>query len=409
MTIPEEQRDKFFDENLRNLVDRHCGGAAAKPEQVARWVDIAAKSKAPVLLRFGAFLRHHPVGSMLSTGIAAAVIVLAVIITFNASSQEISAAEVFSQLDRTLDACPIINIEGKNIEFDGHIVNVRFCGSDEGKRIYAEIQTSPLESNTGDKISADMVFARNGDAGWLLIRKFECNGVAPFATMMADGKSLLVPLPISPESKLTVESVFPQLVRISDIRGLVTSLQAASPDLKTVRRNQSLTQLQGIISSPKKLNVGYLQESIDVSSRVHQRMIPAADDFNSDQATSTDAPMTSKILDYAVDMIMQPLKGTRNSLGKLMIKQRQRQLRRKFIEQLAGAKLTVSYEPENKLLRSIMLTNIGPSRGVLSIHFYGKTFDDSLFSSSRFDNAPAVRVLTRKQLLMGVMTQMMGQ
>ena len=115
MTIPEEQRDRWFDENLRNLVDRHYGSCAPKPDQISRWVGLAKKSKRPMLLRIGGFLKEHPLGSMLSTAAAAAVIILAVVITFNASSPEISAAEVFSQLDRTLNECPIISISGKVI------------------------------------------------------------------------------------------------------------------------------------------------------------------------------------------------------------------------------------------------------------------------------------------------------
>jgi len=33
MTIPEEQRDKYFDENLRNLIDRQYAGSDPKPDQ----------------------------------------------------------------------------------------------------------------------------------------------------------------------------------------------------------------------------------------------------------------------------------------------------------------------------------------------------------------------------------------
>ena len=397
MTIPEEQRDRWFDENLRNLVDRHYGSCAPKPDQISRWVGLAKKSKRPMLLRIGGFLKEHPLGSMLSTAAAAAVIILAVVITFNASSPEISAAEVFSQLDRTLNECPIISISGKGIEFGGHSINIRFCGSDGGNLLYGEIKTSPLKNNTGDNITADMVFACNGDRGWLLIRRFECNGDSPFSLLLEEGESLLIDLPIPSKSKNAVRSAFPQLVRVADIRGLVASLQEAAPDLKTIRRNEYLTQLQGIITVPDKLIVGNLHESIDVSSRMHQRIIPAAGDFyHIESSHDTEADVNDEITDAVVGMVMKQLQDARKSFKKIAANQRAKGLRRMLVDQLKGAKITVSYEPEKKLLRSVTLTDIGPSRGFLKIHFYGKTFDDSLFSSDRFEKNPKVRVLKQQ-------------
>lgn len=405
MTIPEEQRDKWFDKNLRNLIDRHCGSCDPKLEQVSRWVDIATPKKRSILIRVGGFLRGHPLGSMLSTAAAAAAIIIAVVITFNASSPQISAAEVFSQLDRTLVERPIVSIEGKNLEFGGHRINMRFCGSDGGKRIYAKIQTYPLKNNIGDNVYADVVFARNGDKGWLLIRKFESNGASMLDLFMEEGESLLIPLPLSSKSKWAVESVFPQLVRISDVRGLVTSLQAAAPNLKTVRRNESLTQLQGIITVPDKLSVGDFHKSIDVSSRMHQSMVPAADDIHANLARpessrNVDAETNDKIVDFVAEMVMQQLKDTRDFWDELLVKHREKGLRQMFVHQLKGAKITISYEPEKKLLHSITLTDIGQSRGSLSIRFYGKTFDDSLFSSDQFEKDPKVLKLTEEQILM---------
>jgi len=278
-----------------------------------------------------------------------------------------------------------------------------------GKLIYGEVQTRPLGENIADNVSSDVVFARNGDRGWLLVRKFESDGNAPFRLLMGEDQSLLIHWPISSKSKWVVERAFPQLVRISDVRGLIASLQAAAPDLKTVRRNELLTQLQGVITAPENLSVGNLHESIDVS-RVRRRIIPAVDGgYDNNSPQSIDVKANDKIVDFIADMAMQQLIDARDSLGKLLTMHREKGLRQMFLHQLKGAKITISYEPEKKLLRSITLTDIGPSRGSLSIRFYGKTFDDSLFNSDRFEKDPKVLTLTKQQLLMGLMGSMMEQ
>jgi hypothetical protein len=146
---------------------------------------------------------------------------------------------------------------------------------------------------------------------------------------------------------------------------------------------------------------------------MHQSMVPAADNIDANlaqlkQPQNGDVKANDEIVDFVVDMVMQQLKDTRDSWEELLAKHHEKELRQMFVHQLKGAKITISYEPEKKLLRSVTLTDIGPSRGSLSIRFYGKTFDDSLFSSDRFEKDPKVRVLT-EELLMNMAAPVMEE
>ncbi|MDP7163282.1 MAG: hypothetical protein QF792_07315 [Phycisphaerae bacterium] len=414
------QSDRILHENLQALAQRMNRPPNASPEQVAHWAELARPRHRPGTLRGLQFIRKYPLQSLLSSGAAAAIIIATIIFGLHlAAPRPVSAKDIFAQVANTIAARPVVHVVVNNLACAQHRITVRLYSGDAGKRTYAHLLVQPLSTTDHPSIQANMIFAREGQKAWLLIRKLRCNEISPLGEAIPADGALLVRWDLSRPSQWATEKNFPLAVRLEDIQALMESLRKAVSKLTVKRLPNDFLQLEGTITSPGALDLQAIGQAVDVvrvvdtfaSGRVvstlHARIVKVADAAKialAFQLRPEDVESVNRQIDMLARLATEEIKR-QYKLRKPTRKQRL--IWRTNLRNLAAnSQLKINYDPIKKHLTNVTIAEIGPLLGSVSISFVGKTFDKSLLDSRRFENHPGVRVMTRKQFLLTVIGQL---
>ena len=371
-----DDRDRQIHENLRAI-----GGTMNRPpspthEQVEKWVGMVRRQKTAKnsrILRLTNFFRRGR-GRWIPSGLAAAVVLVAALLTMTFMSKSISAEEVFAQVASTISRCPATCITVKDVNSTRHILSMRFYGSRDGNALYGEIQTEPLDKTDDFAIRINATACLHNQKGWILIRNFAINEHFSLCDLIPKNGAILVPLENSPTMLLAVRESFPIAINLTDVQAFVESLRKAVPELSVEKLSDGMIKLKGTITKPELLHLHAIRKATDVTSAAGKFLPNIVFDRNTPETTGY-RKLTSFIAG--------------------IIKARRKSRIRKLI---SGSHVTIIYDPKTKSLRKVNLENVGKT-GSISIRFDGRPFDRSLLDMNRHKTNPKVRSMSRRQLI----------
>lgn len=413
-----DNRDKQLDENLHVIGRRVPRPADASPEQVRHWVEQVQSSRSGRIRRLAGVWARPAVRRWAFSAAAAAVLVLGLFVAFETTPQSVSAEDVFKQVGATLHTQPVLHLTVEDVELQGHRLNLEFIGADDGKSVFANINAKSLAGDTENTLGLDMTLARDGKDSWVLVRRMQWNDRRPMGHLIPENGALLIDVPVSRSTNEAVREALPMAIRLRDVQALIESLRQAVPALEVRELDDGTVLLEGVITRPNDLNVRMLDETTDaarmfaglspalmsgMTQQDFQKVVGTIKETLSERLSEEDLETVSARLDLVSLVAMQQLqagKPVRNDDTNEKLDEALRTL-------LTGATITIVYDPAQKLLRRVVMENIGPSQGTLRLRFDEPDINRSLLNRKRFANKPKLRRMTRDEVIHAMLLPML--
>jgi hypothetical protein len=413
----EKQFDPF-DKNLRAIGRRIQRPADATDEQVRRWVDVAAKARPARAPRLISLWARPTVRRWALSAAAVAVAAVGVFLAVQTLPQSVSADDVFRQVGSTLATQPVLHLTVKDVELHGHRMDFEFMGADEGQTMFARVGAQSLAAHADNAVALNMALARDGEAGWVLVRQMQWKGRKPMGRLIPADGALLIDVPVSHSTDEAVRQIFPMIVRPRDVQALIESLRQAVADLQVRVSADGMVLLEGVITRPADLDLQMLCETTDAAQMIAglapalmsgmtqqdlQKIVQAVKKTLAKRMSKEDFEAVSQRLDLVSAVAMQQLQtgaAETNAESRQWFDKNLRTL-------LTGAMITIVYDPHLKLLRSVKMDNVGPSRGTVQLRFDEPEFNRSLLNRSRFADEPNVRTMTRDEVIYAMLLPML--
>jgi len=311
-----------------------------------------------------------------------------------------------------------LHLTVKDVELHGHRLNFEFMGADEGRTMFARVDAQSLADHADNAVALNMALARDGDASWVLVRRMQWNGRKPMKRLIPNDGALLIDVPVSRGTNEAVRQMFPMIVRPQEVQALIESLRQAVADLKVRESADGMVLLEGVITRPGDLDLQMLCETTD-AARIIAGLAPALmsgmtkQDLKkivrdvkkslAERMSREDFETVSQRLDLVSLVAMRQLQaGTSDPAAKS-----HERFNENLRTLLTGATIMIVYDPHLKLLRSVNMDNVGPSRGTVRFRFDEPDINRSLLNRSRFVEELNVRTMTRDEVICAMLLPML--
>jgi len=298
----------------------------------------------------------------------------------------------------------------------GRRLNFEFMGADEGQAMYAGVDTKSVAADSGKAF--DIAMARDGDAGWVLVRQLKWNHQNPMGHLIPADGALLIDVPVSHSTDQAVRQFFPMAVRVQEIQALIESLRQAVPNLSVQNTPEGTVLLEGVITQPNALNLQMLCQTTDTTRMMTgltpsvmssltkkdlKKILRAVKKTLAESMSKEDFAAVSQRLDLVSLVAMQQLQADAPELAE--------ESRDSFDEDLrailTGATIAIAYDPASKRLRSVNIDNIGPENGSLRMRFDESDIDRTLLRRDQYADQTNVKTMTRDEFIYAMLLPML--
>jgi hypothetical protein len=355
---------------------------------------------------------------------AAAVLVLAVgvFLAVRTTPRPVSADDVFQQIGTTLARQPVLHLTVENVLLHGNRIDFEFMGAEEGQTIFARANAHAIDAKADNAMALDMILTRDGDAGWLLVRQMEWQNQHFMGRLIPDGGALLIDVPVSRSTTEAVRKILPMVVYPQEVQSLIESLRQAATDLQVRESPDGTVQVEGVISHTANLDMQMLCQTTD-TARMIARFAPALmsgmtrkdvqkiirdikDALAKRMTDPEDLEAVNQRLDVLGLVAMHQLQSG-DDISEPTDDDARERLNERLRALLTGARITIIYDPDRKLLRSVNVSNVGPTEGTIRLQFDDPEIDRSLLDRSRFAGKPNVRIMTRDEVIFAMLLPML--
>ncbi|MBN1553971.1 MAG: hypothetical protein JXA11_04445 [Phycisphaerae bacterium] len=413
-----DNHEKLFEENLRTIGRRVPRPADATDRQVRRWVNLVKITRPTPTRRFLGVWNSPKVRRWTLSAAAAAVVAVGLLAAFQTKPQPVSAEDVFQQVGTSLETQPVLHLIVENVELHGQRLNFEFAGTEEGRAMYARVDAASVEENPDHPLALDMTLARDGNKGWVLVRNLRWDDRNPMGHLIPEDGALLIDVPVSRGTNEAVRQMFPVAVRQQDVQALIESLRRAVPDLKIRTADDGTVLLEGVITEPTRLDLRMLCETTNATriiagispalmsgmkKRDLRKIVKSTKESLRRRMSDEDYQAVCRRLDMIAMLAMQQLQaGAPEDLAEAS-DESIRNLRLL----LTGATISIAYDPRQKLLRSVYMSNVGPSEGTVQLRFDEPDIRRSRLDRTRFAEEPNLRTMTRDEVIFSMLMPMM--
>ncbi|MBN1943786.1 MAG: hypothetical protein JW849_10885 [Phycisphaerae bacterium] len=414
----DEQSDGRLDMNLRAIGRRVERPADATDEQIHRWVKLAqAAPRKRTVLRFPA-LAGPALRRWALSAAAVAVLAAGLFLAFRTTPQPVSAEDVFQRVGSTLAENPVLHLTIQGVELHGNHLDFEFLGAEQGRAIFAHVDArSSAESD--HTLGLNLTLARDGEAGWVLVRRLQWNRHDPMGRLIPDGGALLIDVPVSRSTDQAVRQMFPVAVRPREVQALIESLRQAVPDLTVRELADGTVLLEGVITRPENLDLRMLCETTDaariamgvspalmtgMTKRDLQKVVKTLKTSLAERMSKEDFQAVSQRLDMISFVAMQQLQSGETEQRIESSERFDKNLR----TLLTGATIAIAYDPAQKLLRSVSMDNVGPARGTVRLRFDEPEINQAMLDRTRFTEKPNTRIMTRDEVICAMLLPLLS-
>ncbi len=422
------QNDAQSHENLKRIAQVLERPQDATEGQVARWVSLAGKGHREKPAHTGLLAGKFSKSRILHfrrwlIPAAAAAVVLIIWAGFNMPVSQVSANEVFDSIGKTFSSPNGISLQIKNLSLSEHDLNMEAYIGDAGQTLYADISAKPLPDCTIPPANLWLTVSRQGENAWILIRDLRCGKNDPLAGFIPANGGLMINWPMSDSVSKNYTHDFPVHIQLRNIQAMIESLRKASGDVKVIEKN-GIVSLTGTIISPALLNAAALQDAVD-TTEISDVFLPNALPFLTGRnmtkevdraAELTKAALSTKLsgeeLEIAreqIELLALLARQKMQAESEESMRKQQKRLRRELEAKLTGAKFTILYDPDRKILLSVTLRAANENGGVVSVDFTGKSFHRAKLSRERFKDNSNIKNISRTEFMENIVFPMQLQ
>jgi hypothetical protein len=359
MNMPSDS-DQQFHENLQALGSRigaPAGASAAARSRSAAQLAGSAGSAPTKVFRFAG----RP--AFLSTvGVAAALALVFGFLYQPAGVPTVNAATVLTKLSEQIQESPLIEVEIESIVLEGASVDGNLQVSEVG--IAGDIRVEVTEQPGTQPVEVDLSLGLSEEDCWVLIRKLKVpdpEAAAVLAFLMPEGTETLVKLPAS-------EVDFDPDFGVADLKDegisqIVQELIDSASELGATVTNQP----DGTV-----LLTLTIEDASTIESLARLKSLSGADSIE----------LGGSLHSEDNDESVEPMKPEDSGFN-IVLDAEDGEAADSDLRGLYGITLQIVYDPQEELIRSFVVENVGEAGGRVSIHIGEGEFDPALLDANR--------------------------
>jgi len=273
-------------------------------------------------------------------GLAASLLMMVGVLSFNSAAPKVSAAEILNQLTRQIESDELIEVRIESLAVEGVLVNVDLQIAIGG--VAGDVRVIVDREDVEQRVEVDISLGISMDGGWVLLRHLDISdpkiGAIFLAHVPADTETLLL---------LPEDTVREAVQGLSD---------ADVNELRSAASGEVVPLIKALISAEGETGVtvterrdGMVELNLELSDpETLRKLIRFGAQVYGEEIDEQDA-------DFELDEL----------------------------EMVLGSKLSIVYDPDEELVRSLSITDIGELKGSVMIELKSGDLDPALLDAGR--------------------------